>query len=248
MEALIYAGHGSRTESGNSQFISFVKEMMMTIDVPLQGYGFLEGARPSILEAISMLVSQGATSITIMPILLLTGAHANQDIPGEIFKAQKIYPRILFYYGKPFGCDEMIIEILHDRLSVHDYKNKKFKSVLLVSHGSYDKNALSQFEEIAQKLRYNQPFDVLTCYLNMSTPTFSDELENVLKQTYEEVYVIPYLLFSGGFTVEIENITESFQKQFPGKKIFTCEPIGFDVKLKKLFTKRIQEVQPLIQN
>jgi sirohydrochlorin ferrochelatase len=245
MEALIYAGHGSRTESGNTQFISFVKDMMEIVKFPLQSYGFLEGIRPSITEAISTVIAQGATSVTIMPILLLTGSYARQDIPAEILKAKKIYPTIPFYYGQPFGCDDSLIQILNERLEDNAYNNKKFKAVLLVGHGSHDEKACKQFEEVAQNLRYNRPFDVLTSYLNMAKPSFENELENILNQSYEEIYIIPYLLYSGGFTVEIENLTSQYQLSYPDKNIILCELVGFDEKLKDLFLKRTQEVQPL---
>ncbi|MBD8070861.1 sirohydrochlorin chelatase [Bacillus sp. PS06] len=248
MDALIYVGNGSRTESGNTQFISFVKEMMSVVDFPLQGYGFLEGTRPSIIEAISTVISQGATSVTIMPILLLTGTYVREDIPNEMMRAKKIYPNIPFYYGQPFGQDDSMIQILNERLEAKKYNNKRFKAVLLVSHGSYDVHSLKQFEEIAQRLRYNKPFDVFTCYMNMSKPSFKDELGNVLKQTYEEIYIIPYLLYSGGFTVEIENITKQYQVNNPDKNIILCEHIGFDEKLKELFQQRVYEAIPIEAN
>ncbi|MFC4319940.1 sirohydrochlorin chelatase [Litchfieldia salsa] len=246
MEALIYASHGSRTESGNTQFLNFVKEMMPIVKVPLQSFGFLEGIKPSIFEAISTAIFQGATSVTIMPVLLLTGSFASKDMPAEITKAKEMFPTIPFYYGQPFGYDEILIQILNDRLEKKMHNNRKFKAVLLVSHGSYDENAHDQFEEIAQKLRFNKPFDVFTCYLNMAKPSLENELENILNQPYEEVYIVPYLLYSGGFTIEIENITSKYQESYLDKNVILCELVGFDDKLKDLFLRRITEVQPLV--
>lgn len=52
--------------------------------------GFLEVAKPTILEALQMQVDQGAQSIRIIPLFLVPGNHVTRDIPRiiETFKSE----------------------------------------------------------------------------------------------------------------------------------------------------------------
>ena len=106
MEAIIYIAHGSRRQEANEKFIAFIREVMKRSGAAVQAFGFIEHAEPSIRQAIEECTEQGAREITVVPVLLLPGIHANEDIPAEC----KGYPTVVFHYGKPIGVDEIIVE------------------------------------------------------------------------------------------------------------------------------------------
>lgn len=112
MNAILYIGHGSRSEQGNKTFISFIEETMKLADAPIKEYGFLEMATPSIFEAAKSCIHQGADTLTVVPVLLLPGIHANADIPAELSEVKKAYPWITIQYGMPIGAHEKVTEIL----------------------------------------------------------------------------------------------------------------------------------------
>jgi len=116
VQAVLYVGHGSRVKAGADEAMNFIENSKQMIDIGIQEVCFLELVKPSILEGISKCVARGATKIAVVPILLLTAVHANEDIPLEIEKAKLKYPSITFTYGRAFGIHSKIIDSLYDRV------------------------------------------------------------------------------------------------------------------------------------
>lgn len=229
MEAIIYIAHGSRLVEANERFITFIKELMDRSDSPIQAYGFIEHANPSIAQAIESCIELGACEITVIPILLLPGIHANEDIPA-VFKA---YPDVVFHYGKPLGVDEIMIELVSERLIESGFKFRENETVLLVGHGSREPAAAIEFEKLATGLTRRLGVFVHTAYL--TTPVFYHE--KVKELIDKKIFLLPYLLFSGGYTVKMEKVIGEI-----GGQMRMCPPIGFDEKLIPLIQKRANEV------
>ncbi|WP_185806799.1 sirohydrochlorin chelatase [Bacillus salinus] len=244
MEAVCYIGHGSRTEQGNKAFVAFIKGVMSIVDAPIQEYGFMELAEPSIPDAIEKCVNQGATVVKVMPVLLLPGIHANFDIPSFVEKARKKYPDVTFLYGTPLAGDDLMLEVFHDRLQSCGAVADEKSAVLLVGHGSRDNQAAEAFMELASNYRKQSSFEVHVGYLKMTEPFFGDVLEEMLKsEEYTNIYVLPFLLFTGGFAEQIKKVISYYQEHYETKVISQCDPVGFDEKLQLLLKKRVLEVR-----
>lgn len=229
MEAIIYIAHGSRLATANERCITFIKQVMDRSEAQVQAYGFIEHAKPSIAEAIEACMEQGASEITVVPMLLLPGIHANEDIPA-VFNE---FPDVLFHYGKPLGVDETMVELLSDRLTMSGFSDRVTETVLLVGHGSRESAAAVEFEKLARHLSRKIAAEVHTAYL--TTPDFYHE--KVKELIDKKVYILPYLLFSGGYTVKMEKELGNM-----GGRVRMCPPIGFDEKLIPLIQKRANEV------
>jgi sirohydrochlorin ferrochelatase len=229
MGAIIYIAHGSRRQEANERFISFIQEVMKRSDAEVQAFGFIEHAEPSIRQAIEACTEQGAQEITVVPVLLLPGIHANEDIPLEC----KRYPHVLFHYGKPIGVDEIIVNLLYDRLSQAGFGHHADDTVLLVGHGSREPSAAIEFEKLANSLSAKIAGEVHTGYL--TTSVFYQEKMKELSD--KNIFIIPYLLFSGGYTVKMKKEISGL-----GERVTLCDPIGFDEKLYPLIQKRASEV------
>jgi sirohydrochlorin ferrochelatase len=228
MEAIIYVAHGSRNKAANEKFHSLINEVMKTSEAAIQAYGFLEHAEPSIADAIEACIDQRARVMTIVPVFLLPGIHANVDIPLLLKK----YPDIVFRYGQPLGVEDCMTEILCDRLAVGGFNHRPDETVLLVGHGSRVQAAAVQFETLAFDLSKRIGVKVNTAYL--TTPVFYHKMvENLLDN---KIYILPYLLFSGGYTAKMEKTLRAYRE-----KIILCDPLGFDEKLVPLIQKRASE-------
>lgn len=228
MEAIIYVAHGSRNKAANEKFHSFINEVMKRSEAPIQAYGFLEHAEPSIAEAIESCIDKRAKAMTIVPVFLLPGIHANVDIPS-VFKK---YPDVFFRYGQPLGVEDCMTEILCDRLEAGGFNHRADETVLLVGHGSRVQAAAVQFETLAFDLSKRIGVKVNTAYL--TTPDYYHEMvENLLDK---KIYILPYLLFSGGYSVKMEKVLRAYRE-----KIILCDPVGFDEKLVPLIQKRASE-------
>jgi sirohydrochlorin ferrochelatase len=223
MEAIIYIAHGSRRQEANERFIAFINKVMMETKTEIQGYGFLEHAGPSISEAIESCIQKGASRITVVPILLLPGIHVNEDIPAEIEKAKIEYPNISFSYCPPLGSDDILVNILAERLISQGFNKAGDEAVLLVGHGSREPGAALEFQKLADLLGKKIQFEVQTAFL--TTPVFYHEKIEELPN--KKTYVLPFLLFNAGFAAKMKN-----------EKIILCDPIGFDDQLIPLVKKR----------
>jgi sirohydrochlorin ferrochelatase len=225
MEAIIYIAHGSRRLEANKRFIAFINKVMIETRAEIQGYGFLEHAEPTILEAIEESIQKGASRITVVPILLLPGVHVNEDIPVEIEKAKIEYPNTSFSYCPPLGLDEILVNILFERLMSQGFQKAGNEAVLLVGHGSRMPETALEFQKLASLFRKRIQFEVQTAFL--TTPDFYHEKVEELPN--KKIYVLPFLLFSGGFATKMKKANE---------KIILCDAIGFDDQLIPLVRKR----------
>lgn len=242
MEAILYIGHGSRSEQGNKKFISFIKETMKLAEPPIKEYGFLEMAKPSIFDAAEKCIHQGADILTVVPVLLLPGIHANVDIPAELAKVKQAYPELTIQYGHPIGSHEQVTEILVDRLKENGFADSEEDVVLLVGHGSRDPEAAAEFSRIAAGLRERIFAKVDTGYLK-AEPRYEGRLGHLAKDGWKKIYLVPFLLFTGGFTSLIDKSSLSAMKDYPDSEIIVCGPIGFDNRLMYVLNERAAEAK-----
>ncbi|MDP4163145.1 MAG: sirohydrochlorin chelatase, partial [Bacillota bacterium] len=204
MEGIVYVAHGSRRASGNAGFISFIRNVMASVDCEIQNFGFLENATPSILQAIEQCIESGANEITIVPILLLPGIHAKVDIPAEIHRAKIMYPHMSFRYGTPLGSDEVMMDMVLKRLTEKGFGEGKADAVLLVGHGSREAGAAMEFVALAEMLRVNKGIPLEIGYLTTS-PDYGKQAKVMLEKASRKLFVVPFLLYSGGFTVKMNS-------------------------------------------
>ncbi|MBT2662135.1 sirohydrochlorin chelatase [Bacillus sp. ISL-45] len=240
MEATVYISHGSRSEQGNKVFVSFIEKVISTGKSTNTAYGFLENARPTIFEAVEACILKGASSIIVVPVLLLPGIHANVDIPAELDRVKQKYPEIKIFYGEPLGVNETILEIVLDRLNKQGFSDINSETVLLVGHGSRDPLAAVEFEKLADRVQEKVSARVDTGYIT-TQPFYEEKLLG--SDSSSKIYILPFLLYTGGFTAKIEETVNNVLVQYSEKEIVLCEPVGFDERLGELLLQRVDEAR-----
>lgn len=238
MLAVLYVGHGSRVAEGVHQLNQFLEQCMDQVHVPIQQICYLELVRPDIQEGISRCVRLGADCVIVQPILLLSAGHDKRDIPGEIEKARAFYPNVRFIYGRPFGVDDRIVDILLERLHERRDKQTGNERVLVVGRGSSDPETLRAFSEISAMLMKRGVSRVSVCYMAAAKPLLKEGLELASKQATDKVYIIPYLLFSG---VLMKTIRKSIEAGDHQTSFVLCRPLGYHPALIRLLRNRIEE-------
>ncbi|HEX6594930.1 MAG TPA: sirohydrochlorin chelatase [Bacillota bacterium] len=238
MQAVLFVSHGSRLEIGIKEAVRFTERYRATKDI-IREVCFLERAKPSIEEGIATCVARGATKIAVIPILLLTAVHANEDIPLEVQAGKKKYPHITFTYGRPFGVHPKIVEALYDRVVEQHIPIIDDAEVLLVGRGSSDPAVKRDLSKIAQRLEKNYRFKkVNISFLYGVKPRFDDVLIQLQNGNNEQIFIIPYLLFSG----ILMNDIESKLKQLSSDKFILCESLGTHDNLQEVLHERVEEL------
>lgn len=241
MQAVLYIGHGSRVKAGREQSISFIEKCMETIRVPIQEICFLELAEPAIEEGVRRCVQQGATRIAVLPVLLLSAGHAKKDIPEKLAEVKKRYPQIVFRYGRPFGVHEQIVDILSERICEKQQPVAGYASVLLVGRGSSDPDVKRDLQQIARLLSRKNSFDeVNIAFLTAAQPTFEKGLANALESNHRQLFVVPYLLFTGILMRDMEQ--EIGDLNASDGRLILCESLGYHPNLRDVVRTRVEEI------
>jgi sirohydrochlorin cobaltochelatase len=252
MQAILYIGHGSRVKAGNEELLAFVEKAKAAHpQVEIQECCFLELAEPTIQAGVEACLEKGATKIAVVPVLLLTAAHAKVDIPEAIDEMKRQYPAISFTYGRPIGIESTVIDIVKDRLKaagLHvpserpDYEERKAISILLVGRGSSDPDNTSDLMKIARLVwEYTPVTDVDVCFMAATRPNVAEGFARMDRLPNEKVYVVPYLLFTGVLMKGLQKEINEWSKQ-SNKEFILCDYLGFDDQLIEVLGRRTQEV------
>lgn len=244
MKAAVYIGHGSRSNEGNKQFISFIEEVMAKTPMDVTAYGFLENAKPSVMEAVERCIWRGASEITVIPVLLLPGIHVNVDLPEILETVKQKHLDVDVLYGEPIGINSIMVEIIEERLRQKGFTGSLEEGILLVGHGSRDPLAAAEFEKLPVKLQDKTASAIHTAYIT-TPPFYEEQVPELLDSSLRTIYLLPYLLFTGGFAAKMEERAKELSGLSSRQEVVVCEPVGFDEKLKALLVTKAEEAVSL---
>ncbi|WP_226578642.1 sirohydrochlorin chelatase [Halobacillus litoralis] len=219
MEAVLYISHGSRKKEAASEAVQFLQSVHQKINSTDFEICFLELARPDVLEGVERLVKRGADQIVVQPVLLLSAGHYFKDIPDELAKAKSRYPDVHFYYGKPLGVQDRIVDVLVDRIHESGAALDEDTHLLLVGRGSRHPDTKRSMETIADRLGEKTAHsNISVCYLAALDPRFDEGLQHSLQKSQKTV-IVPYLWFTGLLVDSID------------RKVETARQNGHDVRV-----------------
>jgi sirohydrochlorin ferrochelatase len=111
--AIVLAAHGSRATEANDSTITLAARLAANLNV--RAYArFLELAVPSIPSAIATAVTDGATTIIILPYFLHVGIHVRDDLAAIAAEARMAHPDVSIRLTPALGSAVAIIDILTD--------------------------------------------------------------------------------------------------------------------------------------
>lgn len=81
LPAIILFSHGSRDPLWRAPVEAVATHIESQHPATLVQCAYLELCEPTLAQAVDLLVQQGATHITVVPMFLGTGKHAREDLP-----------------------------------------------------------------------------------------------------------------------------------------------------------------------
>ncbi|MFD0768220.1 sirohydrochlorin chelatase [Bacillus sp. CGMCC 1.60114] len=232
MKGIVYIGHGSRLQEGNKQFIHFVQSVIKERSKGIQKIGFLELTTPTVQDAITEAILDGATEVLLVPVLLFAAAHYKRDVPFEIDQLKKRYPHITFSVVPPFSTHPLMIELVIKR--IRQAMPIQDSEILLVGRGSSDPQPIHELQQIGATVERKIGMPVSCSFLTKGAPSFTEEL-NRIAAAAQHVYVMPYLLFTGLLLRKIERHAHTYTN------VTTCNCLQFDPYMKSALLKRMEE-------
>ena len=201
--AILLVGHGTRSERGQSQFLSLAEEVRRRLDQPLER-AFLELAEPTIEQALARLLARPIDRLIVAPLLLFAAGHAKEDIPTAVAGALRRLGRaeVPLTQTEPFGCEQPIVELAHQRLleALAGRAQVPHDQTLLVvvGRGSSDVTATSEMHKFAARLCRRANFEnVRVAFLAKAEPTLDQILVGDGLPQFQRIIIQPHLLFHG---------------------------------------------------
>ncbi|MCD8834470.1 sirohydrochlorin chelatase [Staphylococcus arlettae] len=239
MQGVLYVSHGSRVPEATQEAIEFITDVQQQVDISLQTICFLELAEPTIAEGVETLVKQGATTIAVIPVLLLSAGHYFKDIPQAITTIQQQYPHVSFTYGQPLGVQSRLTQILQTRINETAIPINEDAQILVVGRGSYNPQTQVDITAIAQELQTLLPVNnIEVCYLAACQPSFEDALTEALVSEYSQIFIVPYIWFTG---ILERHIAQTVETTKSSSDIVLCDHLGHHPAIKEALKDRVLE-------
>jgi precorrin-8X/cobalt-precorrin-8 methylmutase len=209
-------------------------------------YCFLEVLPPFIDEGIKKCVDAGAEAITVMPYFLYPGMKLKDTVrqSARIGRDKKLNLVIT----RPLSYHSMMPELVAERIA--ELKREKGIrlpdgqcDVLLIGHGSSDRNAHDAFVHTAEaiRLRYR---NVHRCFLELDSPNIEEGVKQAVGKQPKVLLVMPYFLHKGAHIKRdvVNDVAAALEKaQFKGA--YMARHLGVDDKLVNLVVERAKEVE-----
>ncbi|WP_309246464.1 sirohydrochlorin chelatase [Virgibacillus pantothenticus] len=240
MQGVLYVSHGSRYADATAEATAFLEAVKEQVNLPLQEICFLELASPNMMQGIANLVAQGATSIAIIPVLLLQAGHYYHDIPQVIAQQRALYPAVSFSYGQPLGVQDRIIQILAERIDQAVAERRPDMKVLLIGRGSSNPQTVMDIETIVCKLKRITTLNhIEACYLAACEPSFDKKLQTAVTEKNSQIVIVPYIWFTGFLMRHIHKKVTKFKGT--DKEIVVCQHLGEHPAMQEALKDRVIE-------
>jgi len=107
--------HGSRNLQANDDLLYVAQQMRQRGPYPIVEAAFLELAAPTIEQAGSRCVQQGARRVLMLPYFLSAGIHVSQDLADLRHLLAEQYPQVEFLLGSPLGRHPLLLDVVAER-------------------------------------------------------------------------------------------------------------------------------------
>ncbi len=244
--ALLIIDRGSREPEVREEMAELCALAKQKGGYDFADYCFLEVLPPFIDEGISRCISSGADRITVMPYFLYPGMKLKDAVKkaAAIGRDKKLRIAIT----KPLSYHPDMTRLVIDRVS----RLKKQSSisypdndcdVLLIGHGSSDKNAHDAFVHLADTLR-PQYRSLTHCFLELDHPSISEGICQVLAGKPKALLIAPYFLHKGAHIKRdvIEDVNKALDKH-GYKEAYMAGHLGADPILADLIVRRAIDVE-----
>lgn len=209
-------------------------------------YCFLEVVPPFIEEGIKKCVESGAEQITVMPYFLYPGMKLKDTVKrtAQIIKEKKLKIAI----ARPLSYHSMMAQLVTERITeLKNERNVGYNDgecdVLLIGHGSTDKNAHDAFVFTAETIRprYRQ---VHYCFLELDSPNIEAGIATAIAGRPKVILMMPYFLHKGAHIKRdvLQDINAALTKH-DFNQAYLSRHLGVDEKLVNLILERASEVE-----
>ncbi|GAB3502664.1 hypothetical protein GCM10027399_31230 [Curvibacter fontanus] len=112
LRGLILFAHGSRDPQWRAPMEAVAARAAALAPQARVACAYLELMAPDLPSCAAVLVAQGSTSITIVPMFLGVGRHAREDLPLLVAELKRQHPQVSFELRPAIGEDARVVDML----------------------------------------------------------------------------------------------------------------------------------------
>ena len=244
--AILICGHGSRNKLAITEFEELTKLIQKRYPNILVEYGFLEFAKPSLVDALDKLKDNSIKKVIAIPAMLFAAGHVKNDIPSLLMN-YSTKNGIEIIYGRELGINNLMISAACERVKDVFKENNSLKPeeslLVVVGRGSSDPDANSNVSKITRMivegigLGWGE-----TVYSGVTFPLVEPGLKNVVRLGYKNVIIFPYFLFSGVLVTRIKRQSDLVAINNPHISFIHAKYLSSQSYVVDTFIERIEEI------
>ncbi len=175
-----------------------------------------------IAEFADRAVAAGCDRVRILPLFLLAGVHACEDIPEEVATATKRC-RIPLDMLSYLGSHKDMAALLAEKMAA----SPQVEAWVLVSHGSRRHRSNEAIAQLSQQVGDRVDRPVVAAFWS-GDGDLETRIGEWVDRGHQQIGILPYFLFSGGITEAIAESVRSLGTAFPQVQLTLAEPLGVD--------------------
>ena len=202
--------------------------------------GFLEMTDPPAGVALDRLVDRGATTITVLPLMLLAAGHAKSDAPAIVVEGRLRHPNVELRFGRPFGVDHALVGIANGNIALAGGTGLP---LVVIARGTSDPDANADAFKATRLLAEftGAPFGV-TGFSGVTGPRVPETLEMAARLGAERVCAFAWFLCNGKLVERMRADYSAFTER-TGIEVVDAGYFGPDPLLAPVIAARFDEAR-----
>ena len=246
----LVVGHGTRNRAGLDQIRAVFAQMnQMDAGESLRGLptelAFLELAKPDISTAVERLFRAGVQQLVIVPVLLFSAGHAQQDIPVAVEAAANQFGMQIRRQCSSLCLDPSIVALSAERFREAINAHAGFASnanlpaegvaLALIGRGSSSEAATAAMLQFAELRTHETPVSWSSVgFIHAQRPTVDEALDGLAATGLPWLVVQPHLLFEGELIEDLRREVEYRQSFSTSQKWVITATLGSGIVLTDL--------------
>jgi sirohydrochlorin ferrochelatase len=245
-KALLIVDRGSREPDVGQELRQLCLLAKQRADYDYVDYSFLEVLPPFIAQGINQCIQVGVSSVTIVPYFLYPGMKLKDTVKQSAKIARD--KNIKLVITRPLSYHPTMAELIVERInelkrSKHITQLDSECDVVLIGHGSSDKNAHDAFVYAANAIR---PYyrNVEIGFLELDRPNIEESIGRSLAANPNLILIVPYFLHKGAhIKKDVTKDLNAALDKYGFKNAFMARHLGVDEKLVDIIIERASEVE-----
>ncbi len=217
--AVLLCGHGSRDSAAVGEFEQAAAALRPRLAEFDFATGYLEFARPTIRDGLTLLAARGARRILAIPGMLFAASHVKNDLPWEMNSFMADNPGIDVRLGRDLGIDPKLLQAAADRVAAAAAGGTISRAetlLVVVGRGTNDPDANSNISKLARMLWEGMGLGwAETAFSGVAHPRVDAALTRAAGLGFRRIIVFPYFLFTGVLVKRIYAQTDAVAALFP---------------------------------